>query len=640
MKNCCCIEIKKQDKKYQAAIHYNQNHIQIENLKLHPDDTLKIKGNEYPIKNLIKAMIKYDPKSLKIAYDERGQMEFGQYLFSQIFQNADKAFLQSLRNENFQLRIITKDEHITRLPWVLLADESGIFLSATGCAVTLSTRIENFVDYELPNNPKMLVAIPQPTDLNETGAERHIEKLEDMLSEADHRYYRDRNIKVVSTWEDFQEQVGCFKPDVVYYYGHGIGDADVSRLAFTAGNSRKRKNVSFTDMADLFRNVPDHLPCIVYLNCCSGDAGGLFGAGMQLGNLIPAVITNRTIAKIDAAQEQGLSFWRSTLLDGLSPHEALREMQYDIGRLDLSFGDTRWMTPVLHCHYDNWTAHPPKRINRLKHDPYWHLKLDRVNQFGNVFYLTNQMLRERKPRILAYTWYGTGGQGVDLFHHRMKVELDEKLTNTYLYEVRPDWPMELENPYRSFSDMMTEAFDEPSLDHIGPNIRKFSRGASGKHTLVYIRHQPLRSTKVMTLNNLKKYLEWLDLNFSQILPKQAFVLVGISYVVSSPKKFYNVLKKKKRIDDLHLEETVFHLLDELDKLAKKDLLDFLKAHNIRIPQRFQDKVIDDLLEETKGEYEMTLEALKELVDKAWDFSDEDGDDLSEDDEDEDFGADD
>jgi hypothetical protein len=81
------------------------------------------------------------------------------------------------------------------------------------------------------------------------------------------------------------------------------------------------------------------------------------------------------------------------------------------------------MTPVFHCHYDQWKANHPKPASRLERDPHWSLKLDRVRQFGQVFYQTSQMLQEHKPRSLAYIWYGQEGQGVDLFHKRLKFEL-------------------------------------------------------------------------------------------------------------------------------------------------------------------------------------------------------------------------
>ncbi|MCP4105959.1 MAG: CHAT domain-containing protein [Desulfobacteraceae bacterium] len=641
MTNNYFIKIENKNEQYQATIYKNSqtpSHI-TENLKLSPNDKVTIKGNPYTLEQLIEALIQYQENDLKLVYDERGQMEFGQYLYQQLFNNADPNLLRSLRNENAQLRIITQDEHITRLPWVLLADENSIFLSATGCAISLSTRIDCY-DHELPHSPKILIAMPQPGNLPETQAEPHLEKLEDMLTHADHRYYQGRNLRTVSTWEDFQEQVKLFQPDAIYYYGHGIGDKHTSALAFTTGNTRKQHNVSVSDIADFFRHLATKMPSIAYLNCCLGDAGGLFGAGRQLGNLIPAVITNRTIAEIEAARAQAMSFWRSTLLDGLAPHKALNDIRHNIAHTNLTFADARWMTPVLHRHYNNWKAHPPERVNRLKHDPYWHLKLDRVHQFAHVYYLTDQMLKERKPRSLAYTWYGTEGQGVDMFHHRLKIELREKLTNTHVYEIRPDWPIEFEKPYQSFEDMMTEAFGVQTLDHIPTNIRNYSRGQIRNQTLVYIRHSPLRTTKVITLNRLKTYLEWWDCHFTPLLEKHSFALLGISFVVGNPGKFRKTLIDKKRINDLQLQDTLFNLLDEMDKVVKKDLLDFLKAHSIRLPRKRQDKVLEEILEQTGGQYEMTLEALKDIVNRAWDLSDEDEETGASDEDEEEFGIDD
>jgi hypothetical protein len=48
----------------------------------------------------------------------------------------------------------------------------------------------------------------------------------------------------------------------------------------------------------------------------------------------------------------------------------------------------------------------------------------------------------------------------------------------------------------------------------------------------------------------------------------------------------------------------YDLLDEMEHLAKKDLLDFLKTHNIKLPQSRQDKVLEAILKETGGHYEI------------------------------------
>jgi hypothetical protein len=376
------------------------------------------------------------------------------------------------------------------------------------------------------------------------------------------------------------------------------------------------------DFAQCLRQL-DEPPQIVYLNCCSGDAGGFLGAGAQLGTFIPAVVTNRTLAHVDAAQVQGLAFWQSVLIDAQPPHVAMAELCGKLADLELSFSDARWMTPVMYSHYNQWQATAPQRINPLEHDPHWHLKLDRVSQFATVAFQTRQMLRELRPRTLAYTWYGQQGQGIQLFHKRLLVELQQDLgSNTHFHEVRPTWPMEFHNPDRSFADMMSEAFDVQSLRDIPGCIRNFTRGASGRQALVYVRHEPVRSPKVMNPRLLKAYLEWWDRAFVPLLDNRSYALLTVSFEVNNPARFRRAVLEQEGLYGLELSGTIFRLLDEMERIGLKDLFDFLQTHNIRLPKSRKDSILQDILEQTNGHYEQTVSALRRLVERALDEPEE------------------
>jgi len=593
-----------------------------ENLSLSPEANVSIKGKPYTLAQLLTALFQYQEGDLRLAYDERGQLELGQYLFRQIFGKADAALKKSLTNENLktEIRIVSHDEHICRLPWVLLADENANFLSALNCTVSLSASMD-CSDIELPPSPKILIVMPQPAELPETKAESHLERLEDLLSSADHRHYRGRNLRVVFTYEDFEQEIKLFQPHVLYYYGHGIGNTDSSRLCFATGKERNLREILIADISYFLRDLPQR-PIIAYLNCCQGDTGGFLGAGMQLRNFIPVVISNRTIAKIEAAKDQAEAFWRCVLIDGFAPLQAMNEMRHYQKGEHLTLADARWMTPVLHCNYDRWRSTPPEPVSRFVHDPYWHLKLDRDYQFGCVFHQTTRMLKEHKPRSLAYVWYGSEGQGVDLFHHRIKVELQESLKDVILYPIEPRWPPHMMKAHQSFTDMITEAFDVQSLHHIPGRIRDYSRTVSGRQTLVYVRHEPLSSIEVVTPDRLKTYLEWWDYCFAPSMEGQVFGLLSISFEFQNSEDFHTLLAEKESINNLNLQNTRFEWLGELTHLEKKHLLDFIKTHNIRLPQNRQDKALKTILDKTKGHYQKTLDALKNLVSLAWDLSEE------------------
>ncbi len=171
--------------------------------------------------------------------------------------------------------------------------------------------------------------------------------------------------------------------------------------------------------------------------------------------------------------------------------------------------------------------------------------------------------------------------------------------------------------------MMAEAFEVNHIEDIPARIRSKSQGAFGKQTLVNVRHQPVRSAKFFNPRILKTYLEWWDHVFVPLMKgSQTFLLLGVSFIVENPPKFRRAMLEQERLEDLELHETVFRLLDEMEKIARKDLLDFLRTHNIRLPIKRRDQALERILEKTGGHYQQTIEQLKNLVDQVWDFIDE------------------
>lgn len=626
------LEITSDAGRYRGRLHRGDpaNARSLPQLALGPDDVITIRAKTYTLGQLIEALIDFDAGMLETLFDERGQWELGHYLYAQIFGDAERTGPAPSTEAEALLRIVTEDEPILRLPWVLLARD-GVFLAATGWSVMLGGS-KPVSDVLLPPSPRLLVAIPQAAGTPDTEAEAHLEELEDQLSQADHHFYRGRRLHVARTWEELTAQVAAHHFDVLYYYGHGVGDRQRSRLVFATGKEHRREDVPIADLVACLRRSPGGPPLLAYVNCCQGDAGGVLGAGRQLlSGGVPAVVTNRTVAYIDAARRQALAFWQATLLEGAPPHAAVANLYAQVGDDGLTFKNTRWLTPVLHGGYQRWQASPPKARNRLDRDPHWRVKVDRVNQFGRVAYETGEMLRRHNPRSLAYVWYGQEGQGVDLFHQRLKVELRDMLDAEF-YELRPHWPDDLHQATRSFEDMLLAAFEVSSLDAVPDRIRAQSRGETDRQVLVYLRHAPVLPGDPIKPQDLREYLDWWDRYLAPSLPPNAFGLLSVSFVVGKPPKFRDVLEK--RVNDLEMRCTLLHILDEMERLARKDLQDFLKKHDILLPANRRERIIDKVLAETGGHYELTLEALKAMVEQAWDLEDEgSGQDQSGEDED-------
>jgi hypothetical protein len=307
-------------------------------------------------------------------------MDTGLFLYRQLFGEAAEDELRQ-NCDAVDLRIVTADENISRLPWMLLAHR-GVFLAAAGWSISLAVDAAQS-SHERPPSPKILAVTPQPADWGNTEAQDHITELNELLASADVAYTDDRCFKTAATWPDFLDQLKTFQPDIFYYYGHGAGDRHATRLVFVDEN-QQTVETPLPDILAALQHSPAPPPLLAYINCCQGDAGGLLGVGKQLATLMPAVVTNRTTAFIDAARSQAMAFWEAVLLRGEPPHKAVSGMRGRLGDLNLSTADTRWMTPVLHCGYGDWRANPPTPPSRLERDPHWQLKLDRVSQFNKV----------------------------------------------------------------------------------------------------------------------------------------------------------------------------------------------------------------------------------------------------------------
>ncbi len=584
--------------------------------ELFPDSFVYIKDKQFPLSELSKALNTYIADWIGTYLDERGQIDVGQHLYRQIF--GDRPYYELERDaKGVEIRIISDDEDVCNLPWALLADK-GVFLVTTGWVIFPATG-RDVGDKVLPSRAKILVIAPQPLSWSETMADDHIKDFQDMLSESDIEYGDEKYFRVVKDYHSFRKQLTEFKPEILYYYGHGTGNRHTSRLLFE-GRNQKPDPRPFTDIAAAIRNLPDNKrPALVYFNCCQGDSGGLLGAGLQLIDLVPAVLTNRTTAFIKAARPQALGFWEAVLLQGEDPGSAITFIRSGFGDLDLSTADIRWMTPVLHCAYDNWISTKGTAIDRSIRDPHWHLKVDRKNQFALVAQQVRYMLREGKPKGHSFLWYGHPEQGMNIFHRRLAVELQEDLVDVEVIPVYPQWPDDMHNPHRSFSDMICQALEISSLEHVTVEIRAQSSQTAGIGTLVYLCHTPLQSPKRFHPTYIDTYLTWWADQLLPRLPENSHAVLGMSYETMKPKHFRQLFddEVREKIDSLDLHNAAFEILDELTAVDKNDLHTFVRTHSIRIPSDIKNKVLDDILDDSKESYFRLLDELRRLEIRAY-----------------------
>jgi hypothetical protein len=237
-------------------------------VRLSPTDAIVLRGQTYSFATLLQTLITSEPKQLAALFDLRSQLELGQQLYAQTLGQLPENERQRLHAAGaVELRIVTNDEELARLPWHLLAQD-GHFLSAMDWSVALAQGRET-VDCELPPSPRLLVVAPRPYNSPATLTEQHLEALEEMLSTHDPLLTWGRHLRLVERWEEFVQQLAEFEPQLVYYYGHGKGDAAQSELIFTSGVERQLHKVAVADFALHLRRSASP-PALVYVNCCQG----------------------------------------------------------------------------------------------------------------------------------------------------------------------------------------------------------------------------------------------------------------------------------------------------------------------------------------------------------------------------------
>ena len=115
----------------------------------------------------------------------------------------------------------------------------------------------------------------------------------------------------------------------------------------------------------------------------------------------------------------------------------------------------------------------------------------------------------------------------------------------------------------------------------------------------------------MNPRTLSTYLQWWDREFAPLMKDRLYALLTVSFVVDNPARFHKAVDHV--LYDLEFSNTICRLLDEMERLGKKDLLDFVQAHKIRLPRRHKDRILQGILEYTNGHYELTISALNRLV---------------------------
>ncbi len=597
---------------------------QINGLKLHPQNLFPIRGEQRTLAEPVDILLAYcgdnEPADFDFFFDERGQLDLGVYLYQQLFQRLSAEERTALaKADRVDLVVVTRDPHSARLPWVLLVRDDRFVVTGSWTVALARNTSALSQTVELPPSPKVLIVAPNPktAEFPETEAETHLEELEASLRGRDPLLVRGSRLLVATTWNELRQSLAQ-SPEVIYYYGHGAGSQDTARLVFEqAGGGAEQ--IPVAEFAHCLQQA-ELPPLVVYINCCHGDAGGALGVGGQLGDLFPAVVTNRTVAFTQQVRAQGKRFLEQTVLFGAAPHEAVGELYGLIDEPAFTLSNPHWMTPVFYQGYGTWKSTPVRDASWIL-DPYWREKLDRELQFGMVFTKTSQMLNSGSPPGLAFLWYGRDGDGMERFHHRLSVDMAPLPEGVRLLEYRLTWPPEFADPEGdfdpdpSFREMYCRGFEVNTLSQIPGRVKR-QAGAGARKILIYLRHRVITDPRRFQSRFLKAYLVWWDSHLKQLCDAGQFCLLGISYQSADPQHFARVIEERVKPERL-AEHGLCRMLPGFSDVKESHLLDFVRTHKVPLPREGRGELLRDIVAQTGGSYDQVIEELETLVRRGY-----------------------
>ena len=591
------------------------------------------------LRELIDRLVDFHRADLEDIFRVEGQRAVGRFLFDAVFGEFDRKTQDDLIADPIDLRIVTDDEHVAALPWVLLARGPRL-MTTQGWSISLTERKPSG-HCSLPPSPKLLVVAPEPTaTYGRTDADRHAEDVVAKLAHYDDAYARDDAVPIVRTWNEFRDAVSWHRPNIVYYYGHGTGDRSGVRLVFEKKNRQPDERALADVRGILTPSTPDTAadaspPTIVYVNACHGDTGAFLGAGFQL-DRIPAVVSNRTTAKVGAAQAQAVSFLKKVVVEGRSPSRAVTEFQAKTVDNDLSFDDVRWMTPVVHCRYGSFTSHPTKKHVFEERDPNWRHNFDRRSIYGMITNDVSDMLKHARPPARGYLWYGVAGQGVDTFRRRLAEEVPRNFRDVRVKAYHARWPLALDHS-DAYEQMTNDAVGISRLDNVVGQIKHDVIDQDGARTVAVFLHDTIDPGMGIKPSIVREYLEWWNHAVAPLLSRAEHLHAVVALAFRPEKPGFAERLRRARLDELEtsLTNLQFEIVPELGNVTKSDILHFLGIHDF-VDAAHRKRVVDEIFDKTNGHYAETLDELADLARRRFSRSRDDDLNKDTDDDDDDF----
>lgn len=568
-------------------------------------DTFQLKGKTYPLTTLLEAFIHFD-KALLSSFDEASQLYLGKQLYQTLFAKAPATLFPS--QTDISLRIVSEDAFIQRIPWNLLTrDKTFLVLENWHISLAQSSTLPT-TTVHFTAAPKVLLVCQEPRDQAVNAASEHAAHLKEYLCSHYHYFNQSPALSVASTWNSFIQKLQEQTWDVIYYYGHGAGDAEGATLLF----SNEQGETVPIPMLRLAHVLKDKAPQVLYLNACRSANQGIAGSVTHLADWIPALIVNRTDAFIEAARNQAKQLLGHLLLDHYPPHQAITQTYQTQGH------GLRWMTPLLYRHYGHWSF-PDSSVQRfVAKDMHWHLKLDRTRQFERVFMLVSNMIKY-SLRLLVCFWYGTKEQGVERFHERLPLELQHRM-NIEIISFHFRWPAHFTDPHIAFERMVCSGFGLGVLNRLGETLQHYSTSDIDTPFIVHCRFETLRQGGATKLRDLELFLNWWNHEVYPLLQSYNLrVLMAFGYELEeAAPKFGSICRQTleaiERKSGMKLE-----ILNELKQVEVEDIREFLELFEVELPVNRQEleHLLEQMLERSQGNYSHVLDELRTIVAQAY-----------------------
>lgn len=370
-----------------------------------------------------------DWDALQTQLGTTGQVEIGHALTQLLFPDQDRAseILKAAVADgstavlapdarSIRARVVTTDAGLSGLPWRLARwKATRLAGSVSRWTFEVAREVVGGHVVQFPSPPRILVVAPRAGAV-ELPTDEHVARLHQRLRGHSSRYDDQPDWQVARTQKEIWS-AAQYRPDLVYYFGHGQREGDRPCAVLEDGL------FPFDELLSLFESPPHGL----YLNGCWSGGLGWWQIGPSLGARVPLVLTQPTVAWSERAGDQALEWMDGVIGEGVDPIEALHRTAR--GSASLVFEAS---VLAAHTHFKQWTAGRPlgrraapvhARLDRLKQRQPTVDEVDRVMELGR--------------RLAVIVGHGTPENHPERLQELLQGHLDKKLGRRAQLRWRP-----------------------------------------------------------------------------------------------------------------------------------------------------------------------------------------------------------